>query len=59
MDDAANVQCPYCFEWLELYVDPDTTGSFVQDCDVCCHPWQVYVERDGDGAPVVMVSRAQ
>ena len=33
---------------LEIYVEPDVTGSFVQDCEVCCNPWRVRVSRDGD-----------
>ena len=45
-------------EWQELDLDPDTRGSFVQDCEVCCHPWQVNVQWD-DGVPSVMVDRAQ
>jgi hypothetical protein len=52
-------QCPYCGEWSELDVDPDTRGAFVQDCDVCCRPWQVQVQRDEDGELVVLVDRAQ
>jgi hypothetical protein len=59
MEDVAVVQCPYCFEQLELYVDPDTIGSMVQDCDVCCRPWQVHVTRDDDGNLVARVDRAQ
>jgi len=59
MDDMAQVQCPYCSEVIELYVDPETRGSLVQDCDVCCRPWQVQVDRDEDGDPIVVVSRAQ
>ena len=59
MDDVAQVQCPYCFELLEVYVDPDTRGSFDQYCDVCCRPWQVFVERDEDGALWVQAARAQ
>ena len=59
MDDEAQVQCPYCYEWLELYVDPETTGSYVQDCDVCCRPWQVWVSRDEDGQLQLQVDRAQ
>ena len=59
MSDVAPVQCPYCFEQLELYVDPDTRGSFVQDCDVCCRPWQVTVWRDDEGELSVAVDRAQ
>jgi transposase-like protein len=43
--------CPYCGEEVELDVD-DSGGSrqsFVQDCPVCCQPWQVEVTRDRDG----------
>ncbi|HUH01647.1 MAG TPA: CPXCG motif-containing cysteine-rich protein [Kofleriaceae bacterium] len=58
MDDVAQVQCPYCFEWVELWVDPDTAGSFVEDCSVCCRPWQVSAARDADGALLVTVARA-
>lgn len=58
MDDQAEVQCPYCREWLSLYVDPDQVGSFVQDCDVCCRPWQVHVDRDEDGELILHVDRS-
>ena len=57
--DVVNVQCPYCFEMVELDLDPETTGSFVQDCEVCCNPWQITVSRDGEGEPHVDVDRAQ
>lgn len=59
VQEVARVQCPYCFEVLELYVDPDTRGQMVQDCDVCCRPWQVHVERDDDGELHVTIDRAQ
>ncbi len=59
VQDVTTVTCPYCFEAIELYVDPDTTGEMVHDCDVCCRPWTVVVSRDADGALVVSVGRAQ
>ncbi len=59
VQDVAEVQCPYCFEMLEIYVDPDTVGSYVEDCAVCCRPWQVSVHRDPRGDLTVHVSRAQ
>jgi hypothetical protein len=59
MRDAVDVQCPYCFEWQELDLDPSTEGSFVQDCDVCCRPWSVWVSWGEDAEPIVQVSRAQ
>ena len=59
MDEVARVQCPYCFEVIELYVDPETEGTMVQDCDVCCRPWQLFISRDEDGTLLVNVDRAQ
>ena len=43
------VTCPYCGEEVEIYLEPDVTGTLVQDCEVCCQPWQVRVTHDGDG----------
>lgn len=57
--DYVTVQCPYCFESVELDVDPDTEGELVQDCEVCCNPWTVRVTHDEDGHPIVDVERAQ
>jgi hypothetical protein len=55
----AEVVCPYCSEPIDLYIDPETAGSYVEDCAVCCRPWQVHVARDEDGELSVMVERAQ
>jgi hypothetical protein len=41
------VTCPFCGEHVEVYVEPDVTGSFVQDCEVCCNPWRVQVSGRG------------
>lgn len=56
--DTLEVTCPWCFEAVELWVDPETEGAFVQDCDVCCRPWQVWASRDEDGDLLVDVGRA-
>jgi len=42
------VVCPYCGEEQEIYLEPDIIGTLVQDCQVCCRPWQVRVTRDLD-----------
>ena len=55
--DEIEVQCQYCFERVEITIEPDTWGSFVQDCEVCCNPWRVRVTGRGDERDVV-VSRA-
>ena len=45
------VDCPYCGEPADLDVDADggARQRYVQDCPVCCQPWQVSVTRDRDG----------
>jgi hypothetical protein len=48
MDDTHVVTCPYCSEEIELYIEPDVRGSYVQDCEVCCNPWTVRVTREED-----------
>ena len=48
MDDVFSVDCPYCGETVEIYVEMDVQGTLVQDCEVCCQPWTVRVVREGD-----------
>ena len=57
MDDQFVVTCPYCGEQVEIYLEPDMKGSFVQDCEVCCNPWRVRVFRS-EGDRDVEVRRA-
>ncbi|HEY7291478.1 MAG TPA: CPXCG motif-containing cysteine-rich protein [Vicinamibacterales bacterium] len=57
MDETFLITCPYCGEEVEIYVESDVRGTFVQDCEVCCNPWRVRVSID-DGEPSVEVSRA-
>jgi cysteine-rich CPXCG protein len=53
------VTCPYCGEEVEIYLEPEIRGSLIQDCEVCCNPWNVYVSpADEDGERYVQVSRA-
>jgi hypothetical protein len=52
MDDRYVVMCPYCGEQVEIYLEPDVNGSFVQDCEVCCNPWRVHVSGSGDDRDV-------
>ncbi len=51
------ISCPYCGEDAELNVDDDgwSRQSYVEDCPVCCQPWQVELTRDefGDWHPTI------
>jgi hypothetical protein len=51
------VRCPYCGELQELILDPDSTGSMVQDCEVCCKPWAMSVTRTRSGRLNVDLAR--
>ena len=57
--DVVRVQCPYCFETVEVYVDPDIAGEMVQDCEICCNPWQLVVSRDDAGRLSVQAERTE
>ena len=58
-DDEVTVQCPSCGEWVSIYIDPDSSGSMVQDCEVCCAPWHLNVRRGPSGKPTATVERIQ
>jgi sarcosine oxidase delta subunit len=51
MKDSILLNCPYCGEQVELDIDESggDRQTFVQDCPVCCRPWQVEVVYDGQG----------
>jgi len=56
--DSVTVTCPWCLEQVDFTVEADVSGAFVQDCEVCCHPWSVFVHRDREGALEVQIDRA-
>lgn len=39
------IHCPYCGEAVEIFLEIDLEGELVQDCEVCCNPWLVRIER--------------
>ncbi len=58
LNDTAWVSCPYCAEASELLVDlvGGAMQEYVEDCRVCCRPWFVRVELDGEGYASVSVA---
>ena len=50
--------CPYCDEPVELLVEPaDAPQAYVEDCTVCCRPWQVRIYTDAAGQLTVEARR--
>lgn len=41
------LSCPYCGETMDVFIEPEVEGSLVQDCEVCCNPWQLMVTGEG------------
>ncbi|MBA3406376.1 MAG: CPXCG motif-containing cysteine-rich protein [Gemmatimonadaceae bacterium] len=56
-DDTADVICPYCSESVTIMVDAGGGAhqQYVEDCEVCCNPWQVTL-RFVDGAASVEIA---
>ena len=45
-----SLQCPYCWERIEVLVDPSVPEqSYVEDCQVCCRPILIHVRCEPDG----------
>lgn len=42
------LSCPCCGETVDLVIDEGggSPQSYVEDCPVCCRPWQVRVIND-------------
>ena len=52
--DSVLVQCPYCWETLEISVDPSVAEQeYVEDCQVCCHTIVLTVTFDERLTPTV------
>ena len=51
MTEAIATNCPYCGEAVELTVDAGggRRQGYVEDCSVCCRPWEVEVVGDPGG----------
>lgn len=56
-DTEATVYCPHCGEPNEVALDPGSGDEqeYVEDCQVCCHPWLMYVRYARDGSAEVEV----
>jgi len=59
-DLEAAVTCPYCAESVSIALDPGSGGAqdYVEDCPVCCQPWQVSVRYLGDGTAQVSLAES-
>ena len=56
----AEVTCPYCLESVTIALDPGSGDhqEYVEDCQVCCRPWNVHVNYDEEGDADVWLEAA-
>jgi len=54
-ETSATVTCPYCGQEVEITLDPGSGSDqeYIEDCQVCCRPWNVRVSWDEEGAAEV------
>lgn len=44
-----SIQCPYCGEQIEVFVDCSVPRQqYIEDCSVCCRPIVIRVETSPD-----------
>lgn len=57
-DTDAVIYCPHCGEAIEIGLDPGGGAAqrYVEDCQVCCEPYQLTVTWDGAGQAQVTVA---
>jgi len=57
----AIVVCPYCWQQVEITLDPGGGSSqeYQEDCEICCRPWLVRVHYSGSGFATVTIAPAE
>lgn len=40
--------CPYCWETISMQLEFSVSESYIQDCEVCCHPIEIKTHWNGD-----------
>jgi hypothetical protein len=56
----ATVVCPFCHQSCDIVLDPGSgpVQDYIEDCEVCCRPWNVNVQYRSDGSADVSITPA-
>jgi hypothetical protein len=58
VQEPVSVRCPYCGEDVHTRVDLSAgETSYVEDCQVCCQPMQLSIERTSEGMLEAVTAR--
>ena len=45
-----SIYCPYCGESIEVLLNPEDVGAeYIEDCQVCCRPIEIFLREDAAG----------
>ena len=45
-----DIQCPHCWETIEILVDISAGAQqYIEDCSVCCRPIALHIRVDESG----------
>ena len=57
--ESVEIRCPSCGEVNAIQLEWGSWGVMVEDCWVCCRPYELDVRWDEWGEPTVTVERAE
>lgn len=50
--------CPYCFQTISMVFDIYYgQQTYIEDCEVCCHPIEITFDSDGESITSVKIER--
>ena len=52
----SDIGCPYCGEVTTILIEPSIeTQQYIEDCQVCCRPIEIFISPGSDGSLQVAV----
>jgi len=58
--DTQTITCPYCGEPLTIAIDVSVRRQeYIEDCQICCRPITLTVERDDDADTAYVEARSE
>ncbi len=56
--DNAEIECPYCGEWIALELDTTNPAQrYIEDCQVCCRPIEISTTAAENGEIQLTIAR--
>jgi hypothetical protein len=58
LQEEVEIECPYCGERITILVDASAgSQEYIEDCQVCCRPMNIFITVNEDDQPQVEVRR--